>query len=75
MYEWSKNLTEKINKANCLPDADLRMVELALRLYEIHNDVLDECIGASNTNNYELTHKIQHAQKGHDNHENEIKTK
>lgn len=58
MYEWSKNLINKIEKANCLEINELRMVEVSLRAYEVHNQILDECIGSSDTNVFELEHKI-----------------
>ena len=57
MYEWSKGIVEKIEKANCINPEEIRMVEIALRMQEIHEDILDECIGASKGNLYELQHR------------------
>ena len=73
MYEWSKEIVEKINKSNCLSENELRMVELSLRIYEVHNQILDECIGVATTNQYELQYR--HTQKGIKSHENEITSK
>ena len=44
MYEWSKLLMEKIENAKCLNERDLRVVEVALRLYDIQEMILDEAI-------------------------------
>ena len=57
MYEWSKSVIEKITKANCLDARDLRMVEIALRVHDVYNDILNECIDLDKSNKYELTCK------------------
>lgn len=58
MYEWSKEIIEKIDKANCLDIKELRMVEIALRMSEIHEGIMNECIGVSESNMYELKHRM-----------------
>ena len=58
MYEWSKELVDKIEKAQCLSKKELRMVELALRMSEIHSLMLNECAGISSEDKYELKHKF-----------------
>ena len=57
MYEWSKGIIEKIGNANCLTEKELRMVEISLRLSEIYDYILDECIGFSPEDTYELKYK------------------
>lgn len=57
MYDWSKDIVNKISEANCLPEKYIRVVEIALRMYEIHNDILNECIGLAIDDKYELQHK------------------
>lgn len=57
MYEWSKKIVEKIEKANCLSPDEIRVVEIALRMQDIYEDLLDECIGVSKENLYELQHR------------------
>ena len=46
MFEWSKNLSDKIAKSGCLDVKEMQSVELALRLLEIHDHVMNEAIGA-----------------------------
>lgn len=58
MYEWSKLLMEKIKNAKCLNERDLRAVEVALRLYDIQEMILDEAIGLED-NGFELKHKCR----------------
>lgn len=58
MYEWSKGIVEKIQKANCLDDKELRMVEIALRLSEIHEELLMESLCLSTDGKYDLSHAI-----------------
>ena len=58
MYDWSKNIVNKISEANCLSEKDIRVVEIALRMYEIHNDILNECIGLTEDDKYDLQHKM-----------------
>ena len=54
MYEFSKEIIEKINAAKCLTLKELRITELALRMYEVNEDILDESTGLSNNDKYEL---------------------
>ena len=46
MFEWSKNLSDKIAGSGCLDPKEMQSVELALRLLEIHDHVMNEAIGA-----------------------------
>ena len=46
MFEWSKNLSDKIAGSGCLDPKEMQSVELALRLLEIHDRVMNEAIGA-----------------------------
>ena len=57
VYEFSKEIIEKINTAKCLTVKELRITELALRMYEVNEDILDESTGLSNNNKYELKYK------------------
>ena len=57
MYELSKEIIEKINTAKCLTLKELRVTEIALRMYEVNEDILDESIGLSNNDKYELKYK------------------
>lgn len=54
MYEFSKEIIEKINTAKCLTVKELRITEVALRMYELNEDILDESTGLSNNDKYEL---------------------
>ena len=54
VYEFSKEIIEKINAAKCLTLKELRITELALRMYEVNEDILDESTGLSNNDKYEL---------------------
>lgn len=58
MYEWSKGIIEKISNANCLDENELRMVEISLRTTEVHERILNEAIGVSNKDDYELRYKM-----------------
>ena len=58
MYNWSKEIINKIERANCLNIKELRMVEVALRMSEIHESIMNECIGVSEDNIYELQHRM-----------------
>lgn len=58
MYEWSKEVVRKITEANCLNLKELRMVEIALRVSETHEYIMNECIGVSEDNRYELQHRM-----------------
>ena len=46
MFEWSKKLSDKIAGSGCLDAKEMQSVELALRLLEIHDRVMNESIGA-----------------------------
>lgn len=45
MFEFSKNICDKIYKSNCLTLNELSQVEQALRLTEINDQMLYEAIG------------------------------
>lgn len=57
VYEFSKEIIEKINAAKCLTLKELRITELALRMYEVNEDILDESTGLSDNDKYELKYK------------------
>ena len=57
MYEFSKEIIEKINTAKCLTVKELRITEVALRMFELNEDILDESTGLSNNDKYELKYK------------------
>ena len=57
VYEFSKEIIEKINTAKCLTVKELRITEVALRMYEVNEDILDESTGLSNNDKYELKYK------------------
>ena len=65
MYEWSKRVVKKISDANCLDTVELRMVEIVLRTHEIHEEIINECIGVSEDNKYELEHRMPLPRKEH----------
>ena len=46
MFEWSKNLSDKIAESGCLDAKEMQSVEIALRLLDIHDHVMNEAIGA-----------------------------
>lgn len=45
MFEWSKKLAERIALSQCITGRELQAVELALRYWEIHEELLDESLG------------------------------
>lgn len=45
MFDWSKGICNKIKESNCLEDTELQMVEVALRTYECHQEILNENLG------------------------------
>ena len=48
MFSWSKDIMKKITDANCLTDRELSLVEIALRLQDCHQGLLNECLGIDN---------------------------
>lgn len=58
MFDWSKDMIKKISESGCLKEDEIRAVEVALRSYDALNHILNECIGISETNTYELEHKM-----------------
>ena len=63
MYEWSKIIIKKISDANCLDLKELRMVEVILRTHEVYEDIMNECIGISENNKYELEYGMVRKEK------------
>ena len=61
MFEWSKNLSDKIAESGCLDPKEMQSVELALRLLEIHDHVMNEAIGVEDKeydNLFDLKYQI-----------------
>ena len=58
MYEWSKRVIKKIADANILDKNELAMTEIALRMSEMHEELMNECIGVSEDSKYELEHVV-----------------
>ena len=58
MFAWSKNIMKKINDAGCLSDEELQAVEIDLRMSDVYDNICDEALGVSETNNYELQHNV-----------------
>lgn len=56
-YKWSKEIINKINNAKIFDENELCTIEIALRMYDVCNDILDESVGLSKENKYELQHK------------------
>jgi DNA-binding XRE family transcriptional regulator len=57
-YEWSKDIVNKIAKAECLDENEIRMVEIALRGYDIFQEILNECTCGTSSNIYDLKYKF-----------------
>ena len=45
MFEWSKELSDKISKSGCVTEQEMQYVEMGLRLMEIHDSMMNESIG------------------------------
>lgn len=62
MFEWSKNLCNKLKDADCLSAHELEMIEISLRLYECYTEVLNENLGldlrTKEANFFQLEHAI-----------------
>lgn len=58
MFEWSKEVSDKIAESGCISDKDMQVVEMALRMYEIHEKILNESIGITDDNFWELKYQI-----------------
>lgn len=63
MFEWSKEICKKIKDSNCLDSSELQMVEMSLRIWESFENILDESIGLSDTNLFELEHAVYRNRK------------
>ena len=58
MFEWSKELCKKIADSNCLEPKEMQMVEIALRIYESYEIILNENLDLGDTNLFKLEHSI-----------------
>ena len=62
VFEYSEEICNKIKNANCLDAKDLQMVEIALKLYECHSEILNECLGLDITTKEENDYfKLKHS--------------
>lgn len=59
MFEYSKNLMDKIRNKEDLTPNEIMTIERSLRLYEINEDILNYQIGLDKDNKYELTEHIK----------------
>ena len=59
MFEYSKNLMDKIRNKKELTSNELMTIERSLRLYEINEDMINYQIGLDKDNKYELTEHIK----------------
>lgn len=58
MFEWSKEICKKIKDSGCLEPRELQMVEIALRMNELQEKILNENLGIDSDNMFELEHAI-----------------
>ena len=58
MFEYSKNLMEKIKNKETLTPNEIMTIERSLRLYEINDAMLNYQIGVTTENTYESTEHI-----------------
>lgn len=54
MFEWSKEICENIAQSGCISNRDLQCVEIALRMYDINNAILNESIGITNRADFDF---------------------
>ena len=68
MYKYSKAVMKKIADANILDKNELATTEIALRMYDIHCGIMNECIGVvyEDECKYELEHPAIPAMKKKD---------
>ena len=59
MFEYSKNLMDKIRNKKELTSNELMIIERSLRLYEVNEDMINYQIGLDKDNKYELTEHIK----------------
>ena len=59
MFEWSKDIVRKIEESGCVSKHELRSIEVALRLYDVYNRALDECLNLEEESFLELEHRIK----------------
>lgn len=59
MFEWSKDIVRKIEESGCVSKQELRSIEVALRLYDVYNRALDECLNLEEESFLELEHRIK----------------
>lgn len=58
MFEWSKEIMKKIEDSNCLEEKELAGVEIALRMYDMYEQALDENLGLEEKEILNLKHKL-----------------
>lgn len=58
MFEWSKGICKKIKDSGCLEPRELQMIEIALRMNELHEKILNENLGIDSDNMFELEYAI-----------------
>ena len=59
MFEWSKYVMKKIENGESLDERELRQIEVALRMYDLYERALDECLGLEDRENiFQLTHGL-----------------
>lgn len=52
MFSWSKEITKKISDSGCLTERELSLVEIALRMQDCHQGLLNECLGIDDGEKY-----------------------
>lgn len=56
MFEWSKEICNKIAESGCLTPKELGMVEISLRVWDAYDELLNENLALDNSNFFELEH-------------------
>lgn len=59
MYENSKSIVKKISDSGCLTKSEITAVEIGLRIHDAIDEIMNEYIGVSKENKYELEHKVE----------------
>lgn len=58
MFDWSKMIMKKIENGNRLDKHEMAEVEIALRIYDIFEQAMDETLGLDEKSLLELKYKI-----------------
>jgi hypothetical protein len=45
LFEFDDNICKKIDESGCLDEKELRIVELALKIFTAHDIALNQCLG------------------------------